>query len=179
MCCKIHFYQKLYFINRLSSQTDFQVLKQNSKCILCPVLDIIRNNLFQRTEVSHQTSHSGSTLFETFTPTATAAKSLRLCLTLSDPMDCSPPGSSVHGIFQARVLEWGATAFSSHPLHSSNQGCRDISKRFRETTSLILALLGWRKVRVSIKQQSITTKIHMNGSPLLVLFVVPCNLNSF
>ena len=33
------------------------------------------------------------------------------CLTLSDPMDCSPPGSSVHGIFQARVLEWGAIAF--------------------------------------------------------------------
>ena len=32
--------------------------------------------------------------------------------TLSDPMDCSPPGSSVHGIFQARVLEWGAIAFS-------------------------------------------------------------------
>ena len=34
------------------------------------------------------------------------------CLTLSDPMDCSPPGFSVHGIFQARVLEWGAIAFS-------------------------------------------------------------------
>ena len=34
------------------------------------------------------------------------------CLALSDPMDCSPPGSSVHGIFQARVLEWGAIAFS-------------------------------------------------------------------
>ena len=34
------------------------------------------------------------------------------CPTLSDPMDCSLPGSSVHGIFQARVLEWGATAFS-------------------------------------------------------------------
>ena len=32
--------------------------------------------------------------------------------TLSDPMDCSLPGSSIHGIFQARVLEWGATAFS-------------------------------------------------------------------
>jgi len=32
--------------------------------------------------------------------------------TLSDPMDCSLPGSSVHGIFQARVLEWGAIAFS-------------------------------------------------------------------
>ena len=35
------------------------------------------------------------------------------CLTLSDPMDCSPPGSSVHGILQARVLEWGTIAFSA------------------------------------------------------------------
>ena len=34
------------------------------------------------------------------------------CPTLSDTMDCSLPGSSVHGIFQARVLEWGAIAFS-------------------------------------------------------------------
>ena len=34
------------------------------------------------------------------------------CLTLCGPMDCSPPGSSLHGIFQARVLEWGAIAFS-------------------------------------------------------------------
>ena len=34
------------------------------------------------------------------------------CLTPSDPVDCSLPGSSVHGIFQARVLEWGAIAFS-------------------------------------------------------------------
>ena len=37
----------------------------------------------------------------------------QLCLTLCDPMDCSLPGSSVHGIFQARVLEWGAIAFSN------------------------------------------------------------------
>ena len=36
------------------------------------------------------------------------------CLTLSDPMDCSLPGSSVHRIFQARVLEWGAIAFSTN-----------------------------------------------------------------
>ena len=35
------------------------------------------------------------------------------CPTLSDPMDCSPPGSPIHGIFQARVLEWGATAFTT------------------------------------------------------------------
>ena len=36
------------------------------------------------------------------------------CPTPSNLMDCSPPGSSVHGIFQARVLEWGAIAFSGH-----------------------------------------------------------------
>ena len=39
-------------------------------------------------------------------------KSLSKCPTLRDPMDCSLPGSPVHGIFQARVLEWGAIAFS-------------------------------------------------------------------
>ena len=37
--------------------------------------------------------------------------------TLCDPMDCSLPGSSIHGIFQARVLEWGAIAFSGIELH--------------------------------------------------------------
>jgi len=36
------------------------------------------------------------------------------CPTLSDPMDCNLPGFSVHGIFQARVLEWGAIAFSDY-----------------------------------------------------------------
>ena len=40
----------------------------------------------------------------------------QLCLTLSDPMDCSPRGSSIHGIFQERVLEWGAVAFSAFPI---------------------------------------------------------------
>ena len=39
------------------------------------------------------------------------------CPTLSDPMDCSFPGSSVHGVFQARVLEWGAIAFSIELPH--------------------------------------------------------------
>ena len=42
------------------------------------------------------------------------------CPNLSDPMDCSLPGSSVHGIFQARVLEWGAIAFSVQ--RPSNRG---------------------------------------------------------
>ena len=48
---------------------------------------------------------------------AAAAKSLQSCPILSDPMDCSPPGSSIHGIFQARVLEWGAIAFSDRLMN--------------------------------------------------------------
>ena len=43
------------------------------------------------------------------------------CPTLSNPMDCSLPGSSVHGIFQARVLEWGAIAFSLHALGATKK----------------------------------------------------------
>ena len=44
----------------------------------------------------------------------------QLRLTLSDPMDCSLPGSSVHGIFQATVLEWGAIAFSENRSGKAN-----------------------------------------------------------
>ena len=47
----------------------------------------------------------------------------QLCPTLSDPMDCSPPGSSIHRIFQARVLEWGAIAFS-YPGSIPEQGIK-------------------------------------------------------
>ena len=47
---------------------------------------------------------------------AAAAKSLQSCLTLCNPIDGSPPGSPVPGIFQARVLEWGAIAFSDNYL---------------------------------------------------------------
>ena len=47
---------------------------------------------------------------------AAAAKSLQSCPTLCDPIDGSPPGSLVHGVFQARVLEWGAIAFSNRDV---------------------------------------------------------------
>ena len=45
-------------------------------------------------------------VFESICPVC--AKSLQSCLTLCDPLDCSPPGSSVHGIIQVRILEWVA-----------------------------------------------------------------------
>ena len=44
------------------------------------------------------------------------------CPTLSDPMDCSPPSSSIHWIFQARVLEWGAITFSVRDADGFNSG---------------------------------------------------------
>ena len=47
------------------------------------------------------------------------------CPTPSDPMDCSLPGSSIHGIFQARVLEWGAIAFSNE-IDSAQEMCSGI-----------------------------------------------------
>ena len=57
---------------------------------------------------------------------AAAAASLQSCPTLCDPIDGSPPGSPIPGILQARVLEWGAIAYSSHVLllskHALSQG---------------------------------------------------------
>ena len=58
----------------------------------------------------------------------------QLCPTLRDPMDCSLPGSSIHGIFQARVLEWGAIAFSE--FKESNQCFSFFRKR-------MLMAVGW------------------------------------
>ena len=51
----------------------------------------------------------------------------QLCLTLSDPMDCSLPGSSIQGIFQAKVLEWGAIAFSMELEIQANVAFHGIS----------------------------------------------------
>ena len=55
----------------------------------------------------------------------TESEVAQLCPTLSDPMDCNPPGSSVHGIFQARVLEWVAIDFSKeNPKAQQKEACK-------------------------------------------------------
>ena len=55
---------------------------------------------------------------------AAAAKLLQSCLTLCDPMDSSPPGSSIPGILQARILEWVAISFSNAGMHAKSlQSC--------------------------------------------------------
>ena len=69
------------------------------------------------------------------------------CLTLRDPMDCSPPGFSVHGTFQARVLEWGAIAFSNiGPEEGSSVG-KALALAGRSSPGCGLAVLfpraGW------------------------------------
>ena len=51
---------------------------------------------------------------------AAAAKSLQSCLTLCDPIDGSPPGSSVPGILQAGILEWVAISFSNAYMHAKS-----------------------------------------------------------
>ena len=74
---------------------------------------------------------------------------IQSCPTLLDPMDCSPPGSSVRGIFQARVLEWGAIAFSiisyrKVQSHYLDYQCTGFAKnQFNETLiSLIFLCLA-------------------------------------
>ena len=62
------------------------------------------------------------------------------CLTLSDPVDCSLPGSSVHGIFQARVLEWGAIRFS---LTSFSKSWQPLPAAAFESHSYIFKCLLW------------------------------------
>ena len=56
------------------------------------------------------------------------------CPILSDPMDYSPPGSSVHGIFQARVLEWGAIAFSEKDYTETEKSEGQILQYLRPLT---------------------------------------------
>ena len=67
------------------------------------------------------------------------------CLTLSDPLDCSLPGSSVHEIFQARVLEWGAIAFSIDGILKS----KDITlpTKVRIVKALVFSVVMSRRIR--------------------------------
>ena len=69
--------------------------------------------------------HKGSTLSTLSNLACVCALVTQSCLTLCDPMDCNPPGSSVHGILQARILEWVAIPFSRDQTQVS-----DITGRF-------------------------------------------------
>ena len=68
------------------------------------------------------------------------SEALQSCPTLSDSMDCSLPGSSVHGIFQARVLEWGAIAFSQMDLETITLS--EVSQIEKEKYHMISLICG-------------------------------------
>ena len=70
------------------------------------------------------------------------------CLTLSDPMDCSLPGSSVHGIFQARVLEWGAIAFSEATVYG-------VAKNRTRLNDLAACNITWRCSPIPSREASV------------------------
>ena len=103
------------------------------------VSDSLRSHRWQPTRLHHPWDSPGKNTGVGchFLPQCMKVKSqsevVQSCLTLSDPMDYSLPGSSVHGIFQARVLEWGAIAFS--PLSTY---LRINSLRESEFTSLLV-----------------------------------------
>jgi len=59
------------------------------------------------------------------------------CPTLSNPMDCSPPGSSIRGILQARVLEWGAIAFSNYLLEFAQTHVHRVNDAIQPSHSLL------------------------------------------
>ena len=77
------------------------------------------------------------------------------CPILSDPMDCSPPGSSIHGIFQAKVLEWVAIAFSKNSLKYMKQKLTKIKQETGNSTRV-----GSFHASVSIMDRAIRQKIN-------------------
>ena len=95
------------------------------------------------------------------------------CPTLSDPMGCSPPGSSIHGIFQPRVLEWGAIAFGPNiclppckrPRSIGVYSFRKSVNRAIDTVTKIQSVSDYRN---AVKFKVITTctpKGHICGGP--------------
>ena len=83
------------------------------------------------------------------------------CLTLSDSMDCSLPGSSIHGIFWATVLEWGAIAFSHYT-----------SNRFRCSLGNLFCAIKWELWKL-VKSEPVSNLIHiaseLGGSSGIIL----------
>ena len=83
-----------------------------SRVQLCAILETAAHQALLPLGFSRQEHWSGLPFPSQCMKVKSESEADQSCLTLSDPMDCSLLGSSIHGIFQARVLEWGAIAFS-------------------------------------------------------------------
>ena len=84
------------------------------------------------------------------------------CPTLRDPMDCSPPGSSAHGIFQARALEWGATAILEYQILFFLR-----SEHFRSLCLTSPSLSSLSSFSFTLSTKTSKHKGHQDGSLLL------------
>ena len=92
---------------------------ENTKCWwVCGTIGTVTNCWWECQMVSHFGRQV--TFYKTAAAAAAAAKWLQLCPTLCSPTDGSPPGSSVPGILQARILEWVVTSFSSARMHAKS-----------------------------------------------------------
>ena len=97
------------------------------------------------------------------------------CTTLSDPMDCSLPGSSVHGIFQARALEWGAIAFCLRTakvlLMTQNVifhgECPERHGEREPERNIYFAVIRWRILQMSIKSSLLAVLLKSTVSLLI------------
>ena len=92
------------------------------------------------------------------------------CLTLCDLMNCSPPGSSVHGIFQARVLEWGAIVLSMQSSSGTHRVFVTVLRRKWQPTPVLLALkipwteeLGAGYYPWGLKESGTTERLHFTS----------------
>jgi len=105
--------------NRIWKRTDICVCRTESPCCTAETITLLINYtpIWNKNRKEIQMNEKQTQKYRTYGAAAAAAKLLQSCPTLCDPMDCSPPGPSVHGIFQARVLEWVAIAFSVPKLY--------------------------------------------------------------
>ena len=109
----------------------------------------------------------------------------QLCLTLCDPMDCSPPGSSIHGIFQARVLEWGAMAFSvyvsSVQFSSVAQSCPTPCDPMNHTAhqASLSITNSWSSLRLTSIESVMPSSHLILCHPFLLLPPIPPSIRVF
>ena len=88
----------------------------------------------------------------------------QLCPTFSDPMDCSLPGSSVHGIFQARILEWGAIAFSRFEddttlIAENEEELKSLLMKVKEESEVAGLKLSLQKTNIMVSSPIISWQI--------------------
>ena len=92
------------------------------------------------------------------------SEAAQLCPTLSDPMNCSLPGSSIHGILQAKVLEWGAIAFSGYPndttlMAESEEELKNLLMKVEEESEKVGLKLNIQKTKIKIGRASCRERV--------------------